>query len=321
MKKIATYLFLLLSFTTYGVGQDSFPPLVDPGVNGGQLDFSVQPERFTPLENPEVQDPSGTAVGQASSGQNSNVLPVPEIPGGFPQAINEPMMDWMDWSEWDASVELGINGSSGNSDSFNVSSGFDVKRTDEQTETSIGLKYVNNKSDDVLVAHNARLNLDWEKKFGTDLGDRWEPSRWSWFVKNTYYFDEFRPFDYRVAINTGLGYKFFETEVQMLKGRAGLGTSREFGGPSDEWVPEALFGLDYRRKLSKRQNLELKADYFPSWENFSDYRFVGDCSWVYLLDAETNLSLKLNVNNQYDSTPDGASANDIFYSLLLLWKF
>lgn len=285
----ATILLFLLQLSGFinptVSGQQSFPPASDPNLNGPLFE-----------ERPAPQDPG-----------------INPFPGGFPEAINEPMNDWLNFSEWDSSVELGINGSSGNSESFNLSSGFDLKRSGELIDTSVGFKYINNRSNSVLVAHNARLSLDWERKFGE--------SPWSWFVKNTYYYDEFRPFDLRIALNSGVGYKFFENDVQMLKGRMGAGASREIGGINNAWTPEALFGLDYRRQLSKRQKLALTVDYYPSWDNFRDYRLVTDASWEFLLDEATNLSLKLNVNDRYDSTPDGGKPNDIFYSLLLLWKF
>lgn len=239
----------------------------------------------------------------------------------LPQPVDEPGIGLGNAAKWDSSIELGINGGSGNSDSFNVSSGFDTKRSTDSTDAKIGLKYVNNKSNSILVAHNLRFSIDWEKKFADTTGQLQQLSRWSWFIKNTYYYDDFRPFDLRVAVNSGLGCKLLENKTQMFKGRIGVGVSREFGGVTDAWVPEALLGLDYRRQLSARQKLETTVDYYPSWEDFSDYRVVTDCSWEFLLDKETNLSLKLNVNDRYDSTPDGASANDIFYSLLALWKF
>lgn len=239
----------------------------------------------------------------------------------LPTAIEKPAIGLWERKNWDSSIELGINGGSGNSETFNVSSGFDMKRSTDSTEAKLGLKYVNNKSNSTLVAHNLRFSIDWEKKFADTKGQLQQASRWSWFIKNTYYYDDFRPFDLRVALNAGWGCKLLENEIQMFKGRVGAGASREFGGVADAWIPEALLGLDYRRQLSATQKLEATVDYYPAWEDFSDYRLVTDCSWEFLLDQETNLSLKLNVNDRYDSTPDGASANDIFYSLLALWKF
>ncbi|MEC9094975.1 MAG: DUF481 domain-containing protein [Planctomycetota bacterium] len=239
----------------------------------------------------------------------------------LPQVVTETPSGLWAWEEWDNSIELGINGGAGNSETLNISGGLDLEHSDSIHEAKIGLKWVNNTSNSTLVARNVRFSIDWEKKFGELMDRPLEASRWSWFIKNTYYYDDFRPFDLRAAVNSGAGLKFYENKIRMLKGRIGAGVSREFGGAADHWIPEALIGLDYRRQLSKRQKLEATFDYYPSWEDFSDYRLVMDGSWVFLLDEETNLSLKLNVNDRYDSTPDGASANDVFYSLLALWEF
>ena len=103
-------------------------------------------------------------------------------------------------------------------------------------------------------------------------------------------------------------------------GRFGAGTSREFGGPDERWVPEALFGLEYDYKISGCQNIYAKADYFPDWEDFDSYRLVTDVGWELLLDAESNLNLKISVIDQYDSTPNGAEPILLNYAILLLWK-
>ena len=106
----------------------------------------------------------------------------------------------------------------------------------------------------------------------------------------------------------------------MLKGRVGAGASREFGGPNNEWSPEGVFGMDYKRQLTKRQKLTGTFDYYPEVGDFRDYRFVADASWELLVDAEANLSLKFSIRDEYDSTPNGLRPNDLNYAFLLLWK-
>ena len=62
-------------------------------------------------------------------------------------------------------------------------------------------------------------------------------------------------------------------------------------------------------------------EYFPAWKDFNNFRLVADWSWEASLDEADKLRLKLSVNNRYDSTPQGARRNDLYYSLLLLYKF
>jgi putative salt-induced outer membrane protein YdiY len=145
-------------------------------------------------------------------------------------------------------------------------------------------------------------------------------TRWSAFTRSQLEYDQFKAFDLRVGLNAGLAYKLVETESTNWKTRFGAGASREFGGPDDFWKPEAVFGFDLKYQLTKRQTLETTVDYFPTWEDFSDYRLVTNSGWQVVLDEASNLSLKIGVIDRYDSTPNGRRPNDIDYSILLLWK-
>jgi len=215
-------------------------------------------------------------------------------------------------SLWEASIELGINGAKGNSDAFNLRTGFDLERHTDRYDWDIDLVYSKNESNQVETQHFSILDSNWDWKLPSP--------RWSFFNKLQLVYDEFKNFDTRLVLNAGLGYLFVDTEITQLKGRFGAGASREFGGIDDDWVPEALFGLDFSRQLTKRQKCEMTVDYFPSWEDFGDYRLVTDASWQMMLDEASNMSVKLGVIDLYDSTPNGAKPNDINYSLLLLWS-
>jgi putative salt-induced outer membrane protein YdiY len=133
-------------------------------------------------------------------------------------------------------------------------------------------------------------------------------------------YDEFKAFDLRLSVSGGLGNHFIKTETTTLTGRLGAGTSHEFGGPDDAWVPEGNLGTDFEYKISRLQKFKLIADYYPSWEDFRDYRLVSNAYWEILLDDDTNLSLKIGAVDRYDNTPNGAKANDIDYFVTLLWK-
>lgn len=220
---------------------------------------------------------------------------------------------WVPWDGWVNSAELGLNGSDGNSQSFSFQSGARFKR---KTETNlIDLRITQNRttSDGVERQNNALMYLDLERFFGD--------SPWTAFLKNGVEYDEFRAFDLRYNINSGVGYRFFNTPDLSLKGRFGAGTSREFGGPDNRWVPEALFGADYEHQVNKRNKVIAKIDYFPEWTDFSNYRLNSDLAWEILLNETGNMSLKLGALDRYDSTPNGRKANDINYSALLLYKF
>lgn len=212
---------------------------------------------------------------------------------------------------WDGSVELGLSGSEGNTNTNSLRTGFDLTRETPRTQWETDLVYAKNESNDVETQHNALFRSNWDYKLAHP--------RWTAYSKLGLEYDEFRAFDLRLSLNGGLGYYFIKRPITELRGRFGAGASREIGGADDDWKPEADLGIDFEHKISDRQNLKFTTDYFPTWEDFSDYRLVTDASWELVLDAASNLSLKVSVIDRYDSTPDGAKHNDVDYAVLLLW--
>ena len=220
---------------------------------------------------------------------------------------------WIPRDHWTNSAELGINGSSGNANSFSFQAGTRFKRKTDTTLFDLRVTHNRQQSNGVEKQHNALLYEDFDHNF--------RDTPWSQFVKNGIEYDRFKAFNLRYNLSIGLAYRFIKSENLNLKGRFGSGTSREFGGPEDRWVPEALFGGDYEHQLNKRNKWIARADYFPEWGNFSNYRIVSDASWEMLWDDAGNLSFKIGAIDRYDSTPNGKQPNDLTYSMLLLYKF
>lgn len=242
-------------------------------------------------------------------------LPPDQFPP--PQYDLAPMDDWLEYTPpqlatWDGSLELGVNGSEGNAQSFSMRTGGDLKRETEDYLWEMDFAYAKTKAQSIETQHYALFNSKLEWLF--------DDSPWTWFTRLGAEYDEFKAFNLRLFANTGLGYQFIDTEITTLKGRFGGGVSREFGGPDDYWSPEATLGMDFERQLSRRQKFKAIMDYFPNVSDFSDYRLVTDLGWLLTLDDEANLSLKLSLIDRYDSTPHGLKPNDVNYAILLLWK-
>jgi putative salt-induced outer membrane protein YdiY len=220
---------------------------------------------------------------------------------------------WIPKDGWSNSAELGTNGSAGNAESFSFQAGTRLKRKTDFTMFDVRLTHNRTTANSLETQNNALLYADFERFLGK--------SPWSLFVKNGLEYDEFKAFDLRFFLNSGIGYNFYNTSDLKLTSRFGAGTSREFGGPDERWVPEALFGLDYEHQITKRNKLIAKVDYFPEWTDFDNFRLITDVSWEYLLNQDGNLSMKLGALDRYDSTPNGRKPNDVNYSALLLYKF
>lgn len=330
-------LVVALAFSCSPVAAQS-PPLSGPyglppqGYTGAPPQYP--PAQQPPAQYPPAQYPPPQYIAQPQPQSFPETIPTPQTPpnlapggstaGEIPEFLKEEMEaaapvgplwslePWLEPTEWDRSVELGLNSSEGNAEAFSLRAGAAAKRKTEWNELGFDLSYAKATANDVETQHNALLNTNYEHFLGE--------SRWTGFSKVGLEYDEFRAFDLRFWINVGFGYQFIDRENLNWKGRFGGGTSREFGGPDDQWVPEALFGTDFEHQLNDCNKLTATIDYFPSWEDYADYRLVAVLGWEILLSAEHDLSLKLSLNDRYDSTPNGRRPNDVNYALLLLWK-
>ena len=214
---------------------------------------------------------------------------------------------------WTNHIELGIDGSEGNSDTFAFQTGAEIRRKTDVDTLAFDFDYRSVTSRDITTEDNGRFNVDYDRLInGTP---------WSLFSKFGLEWDEFKVFDLRLNLSGGLGYHWIRNDRSTFVTRFGAGASREIGAPDDDWVPEALLGFEGEHQVNQYNKIRAKVDYFPDWGDFGNYRVVSDFSWEILIGGSDNLSLKLGLNDRYDSTPQGgADANDFFYSLLLLVK-
>lgn len=220
---------------------------------------------------------------------------------------------WIRPMAWETGLELGLNGSSGTSESFSIRAGGYLKR--ESRFSKIDLSAYHNRTS--TGGENTQNNATFDARNDWMLDDT---SPWTLFATTNVFYDEFQTFDVQTNINSGIGYRFVRDPDLDLIGRVGIGTSREFGGPDDRWVPESLFGIEYSQRFWKTQKLYSKVDYFPDWDQVGEFRLVADAGWEIQLAEPSNLSLKLSANDRYDSTPNGAEPHLVNYSVLLLLK-
>ena len=222
-----------------------------------------------------------------------------------------PRREWL--KGWDSQAELGLDGSSGNASTLGVHTGFESKRSTKFFDLELDIEYRQTRNRHSTTEDNGRIASNFDRLFNE--------TPHSAFGKFGAEWDRFKAFDLRLNVNGGYGYHWIRTDEKSFVTRFGAGASREIGAPSDQWIPEAVFGVDSERKFSARQKVKQKLEYFPAWENFGNFRLIADLSWETTLDEANQLSLKYSMNNRYDSTPQGARKNDLYYSLILLYKF
>jgi len=220
---------------------------------------------------------------------------------------------WISGKPWDTGMELGINGSSGNDQSFSIRTGGYLKRESRFSKLDYRIYYNRTTTNKETTQDNAT----------TDIRNDWlldESSPWSLFAKANLFYDRFQAFDLQTNGSSGVGFQIFKDPMVNLSTRFGGGASREFGGPDNDWTPEALFGFEYDQRVTDTQKFSATLEYYPQFNNFGKYRLVADAGWEIELDKPSNLSVKISANDRFDSTPNGLEPHLVNYSVLLLLK-
>jgi putative salt-induced outer membrane protein YdiY len=263
--------------------------------------------------------------------QETHRLPAPgeASPATIPEAATvspsdkQPLLDvdageWEPWSPafwdpWEGNVELGLHGTDGNTETFNIRLGALAKRKTEFRTEQLQITSIQKRANGLTTANTALLDgrMDWPMP----------NSKFNMFVHTLVEFDQFKAFDYRVSGDFGVGYEFIQTDITTLIGRMGASASHEIGGPNNKTNPEVLFGGEYKHKFNATHEVSAQVNYYPNVTDFTDFRLNSQAAWQIVLSQAHNLSLKLSIIDRYDSTPAGAQPNDLDYSTLLLWTF
>ncbi len=225
----------------------------------------------------------------------------------------EPGQSWM--LGWKGSVELGVNGASGNNDRFNIRGGVGAERDSDKYFDKLSMTYTYAKDESSTTQNRFEANLrhDWKLPDG---------SPWRVFVVGSYEYDDFQDWNQRISIGPGVGYQAIKNDRTDLLLRAGVVATKEIGGSENKWIPELDLGFDLEHKLTERQKLTVNYDFYPSLDKLTDYRMVGKVGWQIDVDPETNMFLKLGLEDRYDSTPGpDTKKNDLYYFATLGWGF
>lgn len=230
---------------------------------------------------------------------------------------------------WTGSIDMGLNGATGNTDLFNIRGSGHVKRQSATNILTGDLLYTYTADTGEVTVHQVLSNARDEFLFGD--------SPWSAFVSTLLEYDALRDYRFRVAVYGGAVYTLVDRTGLSIKLRAGAGAVRELGSTStrtdtqidpttgipvttvvtertrDRWVPELVFGKDFRWAWNDRSSLLSIMDYYPRVDDFRQFRLRSRAAYEYVLDPATNMIVRFGVQDRYDSNPGTAKRNDLTY--------
>lgn len=220
------------------------------------------------------------------------------------------------WNGWKRNIDFGINGASGNSENVSVRGLFGTERKTDTLETKASISYVFANSEGEKSKSRGEANIFNNWFFGAD-------SKWGVFAQGKIEYDEFQTWMWRFSGAVGPSYTFIKDEKTTLRGRVGLAAFYETGKAGEEEInPELDIGADWTRQFSDTQKAFATIDYYPSLDEFPAYRITAQAGYEILLSKEDNLSLKLGIQDRYDSTPGlGYKRNDVEYFVTLSFTF
>lgn len=218
------------------------------------------------------------------------------------------------WNGWKRSIDLGINGSQGNSDNANFRGAIGGVRDAADMTTTVGAmyNYGTQDSNKTRSKGEAFIRNDWKLE-----------KPWGWFASGKAEYDEFQTWQWRLSAFTGPSYLAIDSEVTMLKLRLGVGASYETGKQAvEKIVPELDLGFDLTHKISDRTKFFLTFDFYPNLDDFPEYRHVTSAGLEVLVDPAVNMFLKVGAQNRYDHRSQAPiKKNDLDYFLTLGWTF
>lgn len=180
--------------------------------------------------------------------------------------------------------------------------------------TTFGASYVWGSSSNTTNKSHGELSLrnDWKLD---------EP--WGLFGILKAEYDEFQRWQWRLSGAFGPSYNFIKNDTTLLKGRVGIGFSYEMGKQAEEKiVPELDIGFDWSHKFNDRTRAFASFDYYPSLDEFPEYRMVGNAGLEVALDPGSGMNLKLGVQDRYDHRAQAPTKkNDVDYFVTLGWTW
>lgn len=211
---------------------------------------------------------------------------------------------------WNRHIDLGFNGSQGNTISTNITGGMDFSYKDESRRWGLTGRYFFQRDETGTTDNNARVELRRD----------WFMSNSPWFAFGAlgYQYDEFESWNHRSVLTAGPGYHLLKREKLTLDLRAAPAFAREFGVRKINKA-EALFAVDATWKPRERMTIKLSNLLFTEVSpDAGQLRNVTFANWKTRILSDPALDLIFGADNEYETqVEDGDKKNSLNYYMTL----
>jgi putative salt-induced outer membrane protein YdiY len=259
--------------------------------NGDEIDVEIVGE----VEGGKVvEHPQLGRIELPDSAIKPPAPPDPEVPGLFGSPVLR---------GWHRVFGLGLSGSSGVANNFNINASFDVKReTDGYRGLFKSAYFLSQASPDQTVktqtktSHEAFVDYNHEFLFAE--------SSFFLFGNARYDYNEFQAYVGRPAGYAGVGYDFINGDTLRFTGKAGGGASYSFG-TIDAVAGEGVVTLDFLWNFLEGHEFTWDVSYYPNFSDTPNFRILANAAYVISLVGVDGLALKLGVQDEFNyEVPD-----------------
>lgn len=220
--------------------------------------------------------------------------------------------------KWTGSVNAGALLTRGNSETDQVSIGFDAMRRAEKDRISAAGQYLYGRQEDPDSGDEQTTTDNW---FLAGKYDYFINEKLYWFTGARIERDRIADLDLRFTPSAGLGYQWHESEVWNFNTEAGLAwVYEDFENDDSNSYFAARFAYHYDRAINDKVKFIHNLEYIPSIEDIEEFNLNTDAGLrIALTDQMFN---ELKVEWRHDSEPaPGADENDLRYIIAIGWQF
>ena len=213
---------------------------------------------------------------------------------------------------WKQRLEAGAQVRSGNTDSAEITVGYQAQRESARSELTANVEAAYGALEGERTAQQARGvgRLDWL-----------HTNRFFTFYLVSLEHDALEALDLRAQELAGVGYKVIRGPRSVVQGDIGFGLREElFESGDSEVEPIGRIGAKWTQKLGLTSELTVSAAFLPDLIERGEYRLEGAAA---LSTPITNrFLLRLSLLDSYDSNPQpGIEHNDLTLLSSIAWTF